>query len=63
MKVYVDKGCCSGSGYCVSICPEVFELKNEQISNVKMDKIPVEFRQACREAAKSCPAEAISIEQ
>ena len=63
MKVCVDPGLCSGCGPCVDICPEAFELNEEGVATVKLDEIPVELQDACKEAADSCPTEAISIEQ
>jgi ferredoxin len=62
MRVYVDPELCSGCGLCVDTCPEVFELE-EEIAVVKMDEVPVELQETCREAVDNCPTEAISIEQ
>jgi ferredoxin len=46
MRVCVDPELCGGCGPCVDICPETFAA---------------ELEDACREAADSCPSEAISI--
>jgi ferredoxin len=61
MKVCVDPELCSGCGPCVDICPEAFELNEEGTAVVKVDEVPPELEAACREAAHSCPTEAISI--
>ncbi|MHC4456110.1 MAG: ferredoxin [Planctomycetota bacterium] len=62
MKVCVDTELCSGCGPCVDICPEAFELNDEGIAVVKIDEIPAELQDACRQAVDNCPSEAISIE-
>jgi ferredoxin len=63
MKVYVDPELCSGCGPCVDTCPEAFELNEEGIAVVKVDEVAAEIQEACKEAADSCPTEAISIEE
>ncbi len=63
MKVSIDPELCNGCGPCVDICPEVFELNEEEIAVVKVDEVPAKLQEACREAADSCPTEAILIEE
>jgi ferredoxin len=63
MKVHVDANVCSGSGLCIETCPGVFELSDDGISKVKVERVPAELQQVCREAADNCPSEAISIEE
>lgn len=62
MKVRVDENLCTGCGLCADICPEVFEMGDE-VSIVKVDNIPSELEEKVREAAESCPVEAIIIEE
>lgn len=62
MKAVVDQETCTGCGLCPDICPEVFEL-NDDIASVTVDTVPPEAEDTCREAAESCPVEAISIEE
>jgi ferredoxin len=59
MKVTVDEGICVGTGSCVSICPEVFEMGDSGIAVVKVDEVPSDQEDACREAMDACPVEAI----
>ena len=61
MKVCVDPELCSGCGPCVDICPEAFELNEAGIAVVKVDEVPAELQDACKEAADNCPTEAILI--
>jgi ferredoxin len=60
MKVKVDAGKCVGTGSCVSLCPQVFELNDEGISTVKANPVPKDAEDACREAIEACPVDAIS---
>jgi ferredoxin len=61
MRAKVNPELCNGTGICEQMCPEVFELE-EGISAVKVDEVPLDAEQSCREAAEGCPTEAISIE-
>ncbi len=63
MKVCIDPELCSGCGLCVDICPEVFELNEDEIAVVNVDEVPADLHQTCLEAVDSCPTEAISIEE
>lgn len=60
MKAKVDANTCTGCGLCTDTCPEVFELSDD-VAIVKVDIVPDEARESCREAAANCPVEAISI--
>ncbi len=62
MKVRIDKELCSGDEICVDICPEVFEMQDD-IAVAKMETIPEDLKEKCREAAGECPSEAITIEE
>ena len=61
MKVRVDEDSCVGDGTCAEVCPEVFEMRDD-VAVVKVEEVPEELQESCREAADSCPVEAISIE-
>lgn len=65
-KVKVNKGSCIGCGMCTGICPEVFELGDDSLSENKFGEgaaIPAEFVDAAKEAADSCPTQAIEVEE
>ena len=63
MRAMVDEDACSGCGLCVDICPEVFELSQKEIAEVKADPVPADAEDSCREAAESCPEDAIAVEE
>ena len=62
MKVTVDSELCLGSGICVEICPEVFEL-NGDAAIVRCDTVPAKYEEACRETVELCPLRAISVQE
>ncbi len=61
MKVIVDEETCIGCEACVDICPEVFEMSGDK-AIVKVNEVPADLIDSCREAAENCPVEAIQIE-
>ncbi len=70
MKVKVNKEACIGCGACAAICDEVFELNDEGLSEVKLEKkenefvsVKEELQDEVRDAADSCPTGAIEIEE
>lgn len=60
-KAYVDPDLCDACGTCEELCPEVFELGDDEVAHVIGDC--EENRDCCEEAMVSCPEEAISIEE
>ncbi len=62
MKVTIDESLCTSCGLCVDVCPEVFEMP-ETMSVVKPTEITAELAEKVKEAAESCPVEAIIVEE
>lgn len=62
MKTRVQANHCINSGVCARICPEVFELGDNN-AHVIVDEVPPELEEAVQEAANSCPPEAIVIDE
>jgi ferredoxin len=51
-----------GDRNCNKLCPEVFEYDEDQLlSIVKMDKIPDQYQEVVRRAARECGADAIEV--
>ena len=73
MKVKVNKDACIGCGACASICPDVFELNDEGLSEVKVEEenkekeefvsVKEERQDEVRDAADSCPTGAIEVNE
>ena len=63
MRPNVDESLCIGDGICVDICPEVFEMRDDNLAHV-VDESPNEsLYDKVMEAADACPTSAISIEE
>ena len=60
MKAIVEDTC-TGCGLCPQVCPEVFEMSDENLAVVKVTPVPPAAEETCREAASSCPVDAIKI--
>lgn len=63
MKATVDKDLCIGCGLCVEVCPEVFEMGDDNKAQAKVNPVPSNAESSCREAADQCPVSAIKIEE
>ena len=64
MKVSVDSERCQGHTLCAMIAPDSFELSDiDGTSSTVIEVVPSDQQDAVREAAHSCPEQAISIEE
>lgn len=62
MKVRVDPEKCVGQAMCFMVCPEMFELSDEDgRATVLREDVPPELEEAVRQAERSCPERAITI--
>ena len=61
MKVYIDREGCIGCGMCAEICPEVFRMADDGLSETY--KSPDGFEIQVRDAAVGCPVEVIHIKE
>jgi len=62
VKVKVTEECIA-CGACVDVCPEVFFMGDDGFAHVKAEEAAKpELAEKIREAADSCPTEAIIIE-
>lgn len=64
MKVRVDPQRCQGHTLCAMIAPNMFTLSDiDGTSSEVCDAVPVDQEEVVREAARSCPEQAILIEE
>ena len=67
MKVKVNQEACIGCGACEAICPDVFVLNDEGLSEVieeqKNKELEGEIKEQAQDAIDSCPTSAISEEK
>lgn len=63
MKPIVDEDLCIGCGNCEEECPEVFRLEDDGLAHVIMADVPADMYGCARDAADSCPVDAISLEE
>ena len=61
MKAMVDQEVCIGCELCVQACPEVFSLEGDK-AVACVDLVPSAVADACEQAARDYPAEAITVE-
>ena len=59
MAVIVDAEKCIGCGLCASMCPEVFEMKDDGKAHIKDDKACDKCD--CKDVVSSCPTQAIVL--
>jgi ferredoxin len=62
MKVRVDPELCTGDEICTQLCPEIFEMQGDK-AVAKMEEVTDDLKDCAKEAADSCPSEAITIEE
>lgn len=64
MKVRVESSRCQGHTLCAMLAPEVFELDDiDGHAHARDETVSGELGQQVREAARSCPEQAITVEE
>jgi ferredoxin len=61
MKPCVDEDLCIGCALCEDLCPEVFQLREDGLSQVINENPGPDLYDCVRDAESSCPTEAISV--
>lgn len=62
MRVVVDFDLCESNALCMGLAPEVFELRDDDLLYVLDENPPEELRAKVEAAVRTCPKNAISIE-
>jgi ferredoxin len=63
MKVVVNRTLCEGNGNCEAKAPELFHLDDEDELQVLKDSFGEDLRARAEAAVRSCPKNALSIEE
>jgi len=59
----IDESLCIGDGICVDICPEVFEMRDDNLAHVINEDPGPELHAQVNEAADACPTSAIAVHE
>ena len=62
MRVVVDFAQCESNALCAEACPEVFQVREDDLLYVVNEHPPEELRPSVERAARVCPKQAIRIE-
>jgi len=63
LRAAVDRTACCGYALCVEICPDMYELGDDNVVHIIQATIPDELMERVRRAVELCPQSALSIEE
>ncbi|HEV3380255.1 MAG TPA: ferredoxin [Trebonia sp.] len=65
MKVTVDTTICEANALCAGLVPEVFDVDDEDELHIlpRYGEVPSDLENAVREAVRSCPRMALSLQE
>jgi len=63
MKIVVNWSLCEGNGNCEATAPELFRLDDDDQLTVLDETPPEALREKAEAAVRSCPKNALSIEE
>lgn len=61
MNATVNQNGCISCGFCIDICPEVFQFNSDGKSMVVVDEIPEKNIEQAVDAKEGCPVNVINI--
>jgi ferredoxin len=61
MRVVVNYDLCEGNAVCVKVCPEVFEVRDDDRAHLLVERPGEELRAKVETAVRRCPRQALSI--
>ncbi len=61
MKVVVDFDLCESNAVCMSVCPDVFRVEEDDTLTILNESPPENLRAKLEEAVRLCPRQAISL--
>jgi ferredoxin len=60
-KVVVDFDRCESNAICMAVAPDVFEVRDDNFLYILNEEPSDGRREACEEAVRQCPTQAISL--
>jgi ferredoxin len=63
VKIAVNFDRCESNALCMDACPEVFEVRDDDLLYVLDEHPPEALRPKVEQAVRACPTQAISIEE
>ncbi len=63
MKIVVDYDRCEANAICMQVCPEVFEVKEDDNLYMTTETPDESLRAKVEEAVRRCPRQAIVLEE
>jgi ferredoxin len=63
MRVVVDLSQCESNALCMAAAPEIFQLDDDDKLHVLMEHPPPELRERLEQAIRTCPKQAISLDE
>lgn len=62
MKILVDYDRCEGNAVCVTVCPEVFEVGEDDRAHLRVQDPGENLRAKIEAAVRRCPRQALTLE-
>jgi ferredoxin len=63
MKIVVDYDRCEANAICMQVCPEVFEVKDDDCLYLSTETPSEDLRATVEDAVRRCPRQAIVLEE
>jgi ferredoxin len=63
MRVVVDFDMCESNAICMRTAPEVFLVDDDDNLQILQERPPEELREKVEQAVRSCPKQAITLEE
>lgn len=61
VRIEIDRNACEANGVCVGVVPEALELGDDDVLHLRLTLLPADLEQRAREAARSCPKQALRV--